>query len=128
MTTPAPIRLEYHSASTAIVSLHGDLGRNARGALAAALGEAGGRAAVVVDVSRAEHVDPSLVNALQQAAEHVIGAPARLELVIPAGAHALRSLFETVGASTVATVHATRAAALSALAQETMARPRRHAA
>jgi hypothetical protein len=55
------------------------------------------------------------VNALQQASERLLGTPARLELVIPTRAHALRSLFETVGAASIPAVHATRAEALAAL-------------
>jgi hypothetical protein len=117
MTTRDAIQLDYHPPSTAIVSLAGALGRDARRALVTVLTVAGEREHIVVDLSQAESLDPSLVNAVQQTSERLLGMPARLELVIPARAHTLRSLFETVGATSIAAVHATRAQALAALGQ-----------
>ena len=115
MTSHGVIQLGFDPPSTAIVSVGGTLGRAAREDLVLALAAAGEREHIVVDLSQAESVDPALVNAVQQASEHLIGTPARLELVIPAAAHALRSLFETVGAVSIAPVHTTRALALAAL-------------
>jgi hypothetical protein len=131
MTTHGSIQLGFDPPSTAIVSVAGTLGREAREELVVALDAAGEREHIVVDLSRADSVDPSLVNALQQACEHLAGTPARLELVIPVRAHALRSLFETVGATSIASAHPTRARALAALARprpDAAARPERSAA
>jgi hypothetical protein len=117
MTTRDAITLEHHSPPTAIVSLAGTLGRASRQELVTALAGAGERRNILVDLSRAENLHPSLVNAVQQTAERRIGTPARLGLVIPARAHLLRSLFETVGATSIPAVYTTRSEAIATLAR-----------
>jgi anti-anti-sigma regulatory factor len=123
MTPHGTIGLEHHSAELSIVELGGRLDNRSRPEVAEALARAGERRNVVVDLSGADHVAPSVVNAVVQSAERLTGRRARLELVIPARAHALRSLFETVGPAGIAAVHETRSGAITALAPAAGIRP-----
>jgi anti-anti-sigma regulatory factor len=118
MTRHSTIRLERHSAELAVVALGGRLAHDARPEVAETLADAARRPGVehvVVDLSGAGHVDPSVVNAVIQSASPRAGRRACLELVIPARAHMLRSLFETVGPTGIATVHETRGDAIATL-------------
>ncbi|HEY2719274.1 MAG TPA: STAS domain-containing protein [Solirubrobacteraceae bacterium] len=116
MTTHKTIDVEIYAAHAAVVTLRGEQDLATRPQVAVALAVARDCGNVLVDLSESECIDSSVINVLLLAADALVRDSGRLELVIPDGAHGLRSLFEAIGVGNLLAVHATRQAGMASVA------------
>ena len=117
------VQIEIHSRTACIVTLHGehDLASSEQVTLALALARSYSN--VLVDLTACSFLDVKIANALLEAARGLRQADHSLILIVPPTAGAARRLLDHAGVVRIAPVHATRSAALAAIAPAELRRP-----
>ena len=113
---PEPaVELSAESPGVLVVSLRGEHDLNSRAAVAAAVERACEDADVLVDLTHCTFVDSTIIGVLVAALQAQAEQGRRLELVVPAHAHAIRRVTEVAGLATFMPVHETRSEGVSSL-------------
>jgi anti-anti-sigma factor len=101
------------SEPTAVVALRGEHDLSGNAELSAALERACGQTRVLVDLTRCEFADSTVLALLLAVHRKQVGRGKRLELVLPSCPHPLQRITSLARVGTLMTVHETRSAALS---------------
>jgi anti-anti-sigma factor len=113
---PEPaVELSAESPGAVVVSLRGEHDLNSRAAVAAAVERACEGADVLVDLTHCAFIDSTVIGVLVATLQSQSERGRRLELVVPADAHAIRRVAEVAGLATFMPVHETRADGIASI-------------
>lgn len=118
MPSQSSIRIEIHSPTSCIVTLHGEHDLASREPVTMALALARSYASVLVDLTTCTFIDGTVTSALLEAAARLRRADRSLELIVPAHAHEIRRALDLTGVLPIIPLHESRPAGLAALASE----------
>ncbi len=112
---PGRITVERPAQGVLLVALSGEHDLATKGALGEAFERAGARDHVLVDLSECSFIDSTVIGVLVAAFQTQTAHGRRLELVIPAGATAIRRVATVAGLTTFMATHETRSDGLAGL-------------
>jgi anti-sigma B factor antagonist len=112
---PGSVEVETCAPGAIVVTLRGEHDLNTRGAFSDALESAGGEADVLVDLSACSFIDSTMIGALVLAFQTRSERGHRIELTIPAAAHAIQRVAKVAGLTTFMTIHETREEGLASI-------------
>jgi anti-anti-sigma factor len=116
------IEIEIHTATSCIVTLHGEHDMGSREAVTMALALARTYSNVLVDLTTCTFIDATVTKAVLEAAAKLRQADRSLELIVPSDGSGIRRVLSLTGVLPVIPLHKTRAAGLAAIASAELIR------